>query len=131
MDAVNKSWEAIKHIKNPDKDVQINAVCQSWRAIRYIENPCKEAQLKAVSQEWMAIAYIRNIDKDVKEYIARNDAVAGMCVEYDFANDPRLQEILAFTRESHEEYEMGMTLKSQEFIRGENEERERYYRVSR
>ncbi|MFK5938273.1 MAG: hypothetical protein QM497_07750, partial [Sulfurimonas sp.] len=44
VNAVNKSWDAIKNIKNPAKEAQIAAVKTSWQAIEYIKNPVKEAQ---------------------------------------------------------------------------------------
>lgn len=54
-----------------------------------------------------------------------------MCIEYNFANYCDLEEILALTKRSDEEYEAGTTYRNYELMRSEDEERERYYRVSR
>jgi hypothetical protein len=125
--AVSRSWEAIGYIENPSDEVQKTAIRQTWKAIKYIKSPCRDVQLKAVSQKWEAILYIKNIDKDVREYIAQNDAVAGMYAEYDFANDCKLEKILQLTDAIHTATEP--LYERKDLLSGANKEQKQYYGI--
>ena len=57
---------AIKHIANPSKIVQIEAVCKDVVSIWFIENPCEEAQLYAIRKHRAAIGLIQNPTDKVK-----------------------------------------------------------------
>ena len=50
---------AIRFIKNPTLEVQLEAVKQNGYAIEFIKNPTVEVQLEAVKQNGLAIQYIK------------------------------------------------------------------------
>jgi hypothetical protein len=66
LEAVKQDGRLIRHIDNPDKDVQMAAVQHYGRAIRHIDSPDKDVQMFAVQQDVNLIQFIKNPDIDVQ-----------------------------------------------------------------
>ena len=59
LEAVKQNGYAIEFIKNPTLEIQLEAVKQNGYAIEFIKNPTVEVQLEAVKQNGLAIQYIK------------------------------------------------------------------------
>jgi 6-phosphogluconolactonase/glucosamine-6-phosphate isomerase/deaminase len=59
--AVRQDGHAIRYIKNPSEQEQLEAVRQNGLAVVYITNPSPAVQYEAISQTIEAIKHINNL----------------------------------------------------------------------
>lgn len=95
LSAVNKVPLAIKFIKDPSEEVQLEAVRQNGRVIQLIKNPSKEVQLEAVKHDGYAIQYIENPSEELQL-----EAVRQHCSSIEVIKDPSEKVQLEAVREN-------------------------------
>jgi hypothetical protein len=111
---INQDPSDIRHIKNPNKDVQMAAFKKDDGVVRYIENldieiqkmlvlqnpdnimviknPNKYIQIYAVTEDPHSIAYIHNPDKEIQMLAVKKDID---CYEYIENPDPEVEEYVS------------------------------------
>ena len=65
LEAVRNNRSAIKYIKNPSEQVQLEAI-RNGADIKYIEEPFEKVQLEAVRNNGCVIYYINNPSERVQ-----------------------------------------------------------------
>ena len=73
LEAVKRNGYAIQHIKNPTEEMCLEAVKRCGNTIKYIDNPTEEMQLEAVKQNGLSIKFIENPTKEMCMEAIRQD----------------------------------------------------------
>ena len=76
LEAVKRNGYAIQHIKNPTEEMCLEAVKRCGNTIKYIDNPTEEMQLEAVKQNGLSIKFIKNPTKEMCMEAIRQDELS-------------------------------------------------------
>ena len=76
LEAVKRNGYAIQHIKNPTEEMCLEAVKRCGNTIKYIDNTTEEMQLEAVKQNGLSIKFIENPTKEMCMEAIRQDELS-------------------------------------------------------
>ena len=74
INILSNDGAAIKYIKDPTEEMQLEAVKEEPFAILYIKEPSEEVQLEAVKREYLAIDFIKNPTEKVQEFVREKES---------------------------------------------------------
>lgn len=71
-----KYFRALKYIKNPSEQDQLDAIGIHSHSIRYVDDPSEKVQFSAVQQDGKNISYIKKPSEKVQLFVVRQNGTA-------------------------------------------------------